>query len=597
MSRHPPSPSKQAPPARPRGIRQTMSDLHIWTGLLVGWLLYAIFLTGSVSYFREEISRWAQPEAPLGGAARVAEPAIEPQAAHARRAEAPQDSPAIAQRLVDAMQSRHAPEAGRWTINLPSAREPLASVSWSKAARAGERPARAQQRATLDPYTGDRLELRDTRGGDFFYRFHYNLHYVPVLWGRWIIGLCTMFMLVAIISGIITHKKIFADFFTFRWGKGQRSWLDAHNGLSVLGLPFHLMITYTGLVTLMLMYMPWGAEQAFPTPAQQNTLRAELSSFREARPPSAEKAPLTGVADLVRQAQARWGYAHVERLTIDNPGRTNATITIRRGDGGRVSESPRYLVFDGVSGRLLEEKDSVGHAAETRGVLLALHTGRFADDWIRWFYLILGLGGTAMIGTGLVLWTVKRRAKLPDPTRPYFGFRLVERLNIATVAGLPVAMAAFLWGTRLLPTDLAARPAREVDLFFLIWALMAVHACLRPPRRAWIEQWVLATLLLALTPVLNALTSDRGLPGSLLAGDWVFAGFDLAMLALAALTASFAWRTARHRPRVPAARGRKAREAGHQPPEAATIAGTGKAKRESSPARETALLPAGEAQP
>ena len=31
------------------GIRQTMSDLHIWTGLLVGWVLYAMFLTGTVS--------------------------------------------------------------------------------------------------------------------------------------------------------------------------------------------------------------------------------------------------------------------------------------------------------------------------------------------------------------------------------------------------------------------------------------------------------------------------------------------------------------------------------------------------------------------
>ena len=58
-----------------------------------------------------------------------------------------------------------------------------------------------------------------------------------------------------------------------------------------------------------------------------------------------------------------------------------------------------------------------------------------------------------MVGSGLVLWTVKRRVKLPDPDRPYFGFRLVERLNIATIAGLPLAMTAFLWGNRLLPAD------------------------------------------------------------------------------------------------------------------------------------------------
>ena len=89
-------------------------------------------------------------------------------------------------------------------------------------------------------------------------RFHFQFHYMPVVWGRWLAGIAAMFMLVAIVSGVITHKKIFVDFFTFRWGKGQRSWLDAHNALSVFGLPFHFMITYTGLVTLMAMYMPWG---------------------------------------------------------------------------------------------------------------------------------------------------------------------------------------------------------------------------------------------------------------------------------------------------------------------------------------------------
>ena len=55
-------PAKTAP--QPRGIRQTMSDLHIWAGLLVGWILYAMFLTGTVSYFKEEISQWMRPELP-----------------------------------------------------------------------------------------------------------------------------------------------------------------------------------------------------------------------------------------------------------------------------------------------------------------------------------------------------------------------------------------------------------------------------------------------------------------------------------------------------------------------------------------------------
>ncbi|MFP3519429.1 PepSY-associated TM helix domain-containing protein, partial [Pseudomonas sp. SIMBA_077] len=46
------------------GFRQSMAWLHTWSGLLFGWLLFAIFLTGTLSYFKDEITHWMQPEAP-----------------------------------------------------------------------------------------------------------------------------------------------------------------------------------------------------------------------------------------------------------------------------------------------------------------------------------------------------------------------------------------------------------------------------------------------------------------------------------------------------------------------------------------------------
>ena len=121
------------------------------------------------------------------------------------------------------------------TASMPSGAPP-------RAARASA----ASVRPISIPRPASKVTSRETLGGDFFYRFHFQFHYMPVVWGRWLAGAAAMFMLVAIVSGVITHKKIFVDFFTFRWGKGQRSWLDAHNALSVFGLPFHLMITYTG---------------------------------------------------------------------------------------------------------------------------------------------------------------------------------------------------------------------------------------------------------------------------------------------------------------------------------------------------------------
>lgn len=504
---------------RPRGIRQTMSDLHSWSGLLAAWVLYAMFLTGTAAYFRDEMSQWMRPELPAQKVVPEIAQVVQRVAAHLATA---------------------APGSPQWSITPPDARSNVAQAFWRKPGPGR----RAFEIGTFDPATGDRLAVRETRGGDFFYAFHFNLHYMPPLWGRWIAGLCAMFMLVAIVSGVITHKKIFIDFFTFRGGKGQRSWLDAHNMLSVFGLPFHLMITYSGLVTMMIMYMPWGGDAAFKRPAREG-VAAETTAFIPAGKPSGITAPLTPLAPAVLEAQARWGAGSVGRVIVNHPGDAAARIVVVRGDHGRVSQSPQYMLFDGKDGRLLETKDRVGVAAETRGVLYALHLGRFADTVTRWLYFLVSLAGTAMVGTGLVLWTVKRRARLADPARPHLGFRVVERLNIATLAGLSVAMTAFLWGNRLLPTSLADRAAWEIHLFFAAWALMGLHATWRPARQAWVEQMGLAALLLALLPVVSALTTERALWHSVIQGDWVFVGMELTCLALATLHAAFAMRAAR----------------------------------------------------
>lgn len=518
---------RRAADIKPRGIRQTMSDLHTWAGLLVGWILYAMFLTGTVSYFKDETSQWMRPEAP-------------PQRATVDAAQAAQ--------RVAATLGALAAGSTQWSFDLPSDRSNVMSAFWRVPhATPGKR---AFQEGTFDASTGLRTKSRDTLGGEFFYRFHFQFYYMPPLWGRWIAGFCAMFMLVAIVSGVITHKKIFVNFFTFRGGKGQRSWLDAHNALSVFGLPFHAMITYTGLVTLMTLYMPWGAQTAFRTPAQRQAMTAQRSAFIQPGKPSGKPAPLAPVDAMVRQAQARWGQDNVGRVTVTLPGDADARVAVSRGEAARVSMSPQYMLFDGVSGKLIDVKEHVGGAAQTRGVLYALHLGRFSDLHLRWLYFLVSLGGAAMVGTGLVMWTVKRRQKLRDPARPHFGFWLVERLNIASIAGLSVAMTAYLWANRLLPVAMGDRANAEVNVFFAVWSAALLHAMTRPARRAWIELLGLAAALLALLPLLNAVTTQRPLWRSIAEGDWVFAGFELMLWVFAALHGLLAWRVARDRPRA-----------------------------------------------
>lgn len=504
-----------------------MSNIHIWAGLLAGWILYAMFLTGTVSFFRDEITQYMQPELQTSDMAALS-------AGH------------LAQNLISKIR-QSAPDSTQISLTLPTHRNPHAWAFWNGAPKEGAdstQPQHSFDSARFDTQTLERIQARPTQGGDFFFRFHFDFHYIPAIWGRWLAGICAMFMLVAIISGVITHKKIFTDFFTFRPGKGQRSWLDAHNALSVLGLPFHFMITWSGLVTLMVLYFPWSSHFA----SNSNTdfigeFQSEVSSFFTPAAPSASTNPLTPIAPLVAQAQAKWGPSSVSRVDIHNPGNQAARIYIVRGENTRVAYTPYYMEFDGSSGALLQEKTQVSTAGQVRGVLHGLHLGRFADTVTRWLYFLVSLAGTAMVGTGLVMWTVKRRAKLAQPHRPYFGFWLVERLNIASIAGLSVSMIGFFWLNRLLPVEMPARAEMEINGFFLIWATALAYAFVRPARKAWVELLTLAACLCITLPLLNMAMQPSNLIQSLQQGRWLFVYFEWALFAFGALHAYLAWRT------------------------------------------------------
>jgi uncharacterized iron-regulated membrane protein len=46
------------------GFRQSMSWLHTWSGLILVWMMYFIFVTGTVGYFDIELDQYMQPELP-----------------------------------------------------------------------------------------------------------------------------------------------------------------------------------------------------------------------------------------------------------------------------------------------------------------------------------------------------------------------------------------------------------------------------------------------------------------------------------------------------------------------------------------------------
>ena len=475
------------------GLRQVMAGLHLWAGLLGGWLLFAIFVTGGISYYRDELTQWLRPEIPARPAAL--------------------DQAAAAQRALGTLAQQGA-GADEWHLILPGARANAIEVAWER----GD----TRERALLDPASGALLAPRATQGGEFFYYFHFSLHYLPATLGRWIVGLCTIMSLVVVVSGIVIHRRFFKDFFTFRPGKGQRSWLDAHNGFSVLSLPFHLMILYTGLVTLMFFYMPWPALAAFGPQQARSELAKVMQPHFDTPARSGGAAPLSALPPLIAQADARWGPGKVGRIVVSHPGDGAARIAIVRGDGDRVSVAPSWLLFDGASGALLSTHDEASAAVKTWGAAYALHLGRFADPLLRLLYFLSSMAGAAMVATGMVLWAAKRRQKAAQAG---VGLLLVERGNVACVAGLSIAVAGFLLANRLLPLDLAARAQWEIHCFFAAWAATALFAACRPAAQGWRALALVSSLLWACLPLVNALSTGRS-----------FLVFDAAFIGIAGLS-------------------------------------------------------------
>ncbi|MYM22071.1 PepSY domain-containing protein [Duganella sp. FT135W] len=511
------------------GLRQRMAWLHTWAGLWVCWLAFAIFLTGTLSVFVHPISDWMRPEQ----AQEISQAPFTEPLDHALQ-------------LKHGLRylAQHAPNSKMWEL-WPRAGADEFQVFWLN-----EKGYYAD--AHLSTATGAAMKeeasaVRDTLGGMHFVEFHHALHAGTT--GLWIVGLASAAMLVALISGVITHKRIFQDFFTFRPAKGQRSWLDAHNLAGVLALPFLFMIVYSGLAISWSTYMPavsWA----------QELRTGETAHVREYGPeskPSGRSGALASLDPLVHLAETTF-HTPAYAVVVNHPGDAAMTVQVYSTTSpdtqeGNLLSKRGMMKFDGVSGALLEtempHRAPPNGARATMATLDELHRLHFAGSVIRWIYFVAGMAGTAMMATGAILFMVKRRQKSLNE----FGsatarvYRAIDALNVASIAGLSLACIGFLWSNRLLPLDLQERHEWEVGAFFLLWLASLLHATMRPVARAWREQLWAGAALCLLLPALNAATTGQHLLGYLAHGDTERAAVELTAAGLGLVLAFAALRT------------------------------------------------------
>lgn len=530
-------------------FRQAMTWLHTWMGLVLGFVLMAAFFFGALSVFDREIDRWAIPETrfepqPMPSFDKVLQPVYAQLRPH------PSDMVATQQRVIGSLPSPETmPMSSLYAYTTH--RDPVLAIGGefdvpNKLKDDADEHAHVHGWATIDPRSGqflpdDKLKI----GSGWFYPMHYQLNWSWLALGSWLVGLAGFSMLVALVSGVIMHRKIFREFFTFRpWKRTQRSALDLHNLSGVLALPFHFFFALTGLVIFAsTVYFPVGHTLLKPLHEQHEVLEARRTGLPHE--PAGVAAPLASVDAMVLEAKRRWAArdmpGEVGLLFIEHLGDANGYVSLYRAGSDQVALVGQAIHFKASTGEVLREEPPPSAVGGINEFLTGLHLQHFEHWLLRWLYVLGGLLGCVCIATGFIFFVEKRKRKHAESGSQ--GSRIVDALAVTTVTGMVIATVGMLVVNRVLPSHLVGKGEWEKLAFWGLWVLAMLHAFVRSApvaqaqmNPAWREQcWGITALALAAVALNWLSTGDHLFKTVVGEPYWAVAGVDLSLLVSAGI--------------------------------------------------------------
>lgn len=491
---------------------------HGWLGIIFSVMLCLIFWAGALSLFRAEIQHWAEsvhysiddskPDMPLATLIdnTVANYAFD-------------NTKSLAVRL---------PHHPHQYINLyldikDDARKQLGITS-------------PFINVKVDPKTG---AIIDDNGAfnlaNFLYRLHYNLNLSKV--GMYSIGIVTLFFSVALLSGIVIHaKKIVSHFFSYRIHKSRTHFLDLHNVIGVISLPYTLMYALTGLIfNLIIVYQITFAVALYNGDANQ--------LLQDAGYPRDQSQPLTQTSQNMTSwepllQKTRNEYGEVTRLRFVKYGDDSATVSMRGMYADRFTKQFE-VVYQIKTGEQLHE-GGVAHNNFQQGIefLQELHFGSFGSIDTRIVYFLLALGVVVVIITGNILW-IEKRAYQMDKQR---STRIVANMTIGGCVGLVLATAAAFLLERTLAPTLDNRAALVIYGFLLTYATSLLSSCIIASKRTYLCLTLMLTGIIAtLLLLIDGFLFYEHIVRQNLPYRMVTIGVDVGILFIAALCFLGAW--------------------------------------------------------
>lgn len=454
-------------------------SVHSWLGIVTGMALFIAFYAGALTMYESAIYQWTNP------AVRVA--------------------------------SQHLAGADAWVAKL--AAEPATGGDFTLAVKAGE------------PLTASYFEMSETAyrihvgvvddEGDWVWlpepsqldRFINTLHFslgLPVMPGSLLMGIVSLVYFLALATGILIHlPQLAGHLYSLRLGKNlKRLWLDAHNLIGVLSLPFHVMFAFTGFLICLMFVMPDVFARLTPASVAVEAYRAQSVSERHngaaGRMDDVMDGPVVPVALLLAQAKAMIPGLEPERIEYSGYGGASPTARVEgRVPGGLIGTATVALSLR--DGKVIEAE-----TAKTRttvqaleGGYLHLHYGDFGGELLRTLYFLLGLAGAFLFYSGNLLWVESRRRQR-HAEQPRSAWRMAQ-LTLGVCLGCCAGIAVALLANRVLPVSVASRSVWEPHSYYVVFFAAVLWAFARPPGRASYELLLANAALYLALPIFDGL--------------------------------------------------------------------------------------------
>ncbi len=478
-------------------------SVHTWTGILAGLALFIAFYAGALTVFKDAIARWVAPPAAV-------------------RQVSLEDSPQLISQLLAAR-----PEALRgFQLNLETTERRPGRVEWQVRPKdADEHDALSGQFYLASIDGGGVVRIDETRPSQLVDLIDI-LHRVVGLPfdndpSRWFMGVIAALYAIALFSGVVVLlPTLVKDFFALRVGRNlKRMWLDAHNVVGIISLPFHIVMAVTAVVF---------AYHDGIYALQDRVLHdGKLSSAWSGPRPGAKKeaprdpAQMLPPSELVARAKALSPGFVPENLQYLQLASPRAMVRVWGSDPAGVS--PRamggFVALDPWTGKVLS-RDFMPGAQEAASLTLssffALHFATFGGVPVRWMYFLLALAGAWLFYSGNLLWIESRRkAQRKGEALPAqrLDTRLLAAATVGVCFGCVAGISLSMLAGKLLHGHVADLNAWHWRLYYLVFFGCIGWAFWRGAGRAAIELpgfAAAATLAIPLSSLLGAMIPALG---------------------------------------------------------------------------------------